>query len=196
MFGREPPSFDPTFARLTRTHLGNGAWYDYAPAWLAGHESVFETLQTSVRWRSEERQMYDRIVDVPRLYAVLPQDGPLLPILQQAQRALSDKYAEHFARVSLGYYRDGRDSVAFHGDYVARNMDQALVATISVGAPRRFLIRPTGGGPSRSLNLGWGDLLVMGGTCQRTFQHAVPKLKHALPRIAIMLRPVWPENPR
>ena len=82
-------------------------------------------------------------------------------------------------------------SVAFHGDYVAREMDRALVATVSVGAPRRFLMRPTGGGKSIALTLGWGDLLVMGGTCQRTWQHAIPKVKHALPRIAIMFRPVW-----
>ena len=191
MFGREAPTFDGSFARVTRTELANDAWFDYAPGWLAGHESVFETLLHAVHWRSEERQMYDRIVDVPRLYAVLPDDGPLLPILESARLALSRKYAEHFQRVSLGYYRNGHDSVAFHGDYVAREMDRALVATVSVGAPRRFLLRPTGGGKSMALSLGWGDLLVMGGTSQRTWQHAVPKVKHALPRIAIMFRPVW-----
>jgi alkylated DNA repair dioxygenase AlkB len=135
--------------------------------------------------------MYDRIVDVPRLYAVLPDDGPLLPILESARRTLSQQYDEDFQRTSLGYYRNGQDSVAFHGDYVAREMDRALVATVSVGAPRRFLMRPTGGGKSIALTLGWGDLLVMGGTCQRTWQHAIPKVKHALPRIAIMFRPVW-----
>jgi alkylated DNA repair dioxygenase AlkB len=191
IFGREAPAFDASFARLRRTELPDDAWFDYVPGWLSGHESVFESLVGSVRWRSEERQMYDRIVDVPRLYAVLPDDGPLLPILESARRTLSQQYDEDFQRTSLGYYRNGQDSVAFHGDYVAREMDRALVATVSVGAPRRFLMRPTGGGKSIALTLGWGDLLVMGGTCQRTWQHAIPKVKHALPRIAIMFRPVW-----
>jgi alkylated DNA repair dioxygenase AlkB len=106
---------------------------------------------------------------------------------------LSGRYGEDFARIGLGYYRDGRDSVAFHGDYVARELPSALVASVSTGAPRRFLLRPSGGGASRALTLGWGDLLVMGGTCQRTWQHAVPKCSRALPRIAILFRPVWPE---
>lgn len=193
IFGREEPAFDSAFARLKRTELAEGAWFDYAPGWLNGHERLFETLVEEVRWRSEERQMYDRIVEVPRLYAVLPQDGPMLPVIEAAQESLSLKYSEHFARVSLGYYRNGRDSVAFHGDYVAREMDHAVVATISVGAPRRFLMRPKAGGNSVALSLGWGDLLVMGGTCQRTWQHAIPKVKSAPPRIAIMFRPVWPE---
>lgn len=193
IFGREEPAFDATFARSARTELAGGAWFDYAPGWLSGHEHVFETLVNQVRWRSEERQMYDRVVEVPRLYAVLPQDGPFLPVLEAMRERLSAQYGEHFERVSLGYYRDGRDSVAFHGDYVARAMDRALVATVSVGAPRRFLMRPHGGGRSVSLSLGWGDLLVMGGTCQRTWQHAIPKVKHALPRIAIMFRPAWRE---
>lgn len=60
-----------------------------------------------------------------------------------------------------------------------------------VGAPRKFLLRRAGGGPSRSLTLGWGDLLVMGGTCQRTYQHAIPKVARAAPRIALMFRPKW-----
>jgi alkylated DNA repair dioxygenase AlkB len=194
MFGREAAAFDSSFAGLRRTELGDGAWFDYAPAWLTGHESIFEALVDSVRWRSEQRQMYDRIVEVPRLYAVLPDDGPLLPILQRIQQAISVRYSEDFTRISLGYYRDGQDSVAFHGDYVARKLPSALVASVSTGAPRRFLFRPAGGGASRALTLGWGDLLVMGGTCQRTWQHAVPKVKRASPRIVIMFRPVWPED--
>jgi alkylated DNA repair dioxygenase AlkB len=60
-----------------------------------------------------------------------------------------------------------------------------------VGGQRRFLLRPYGGGHSIALNLGWGDLLVMGGTCQRTWQHCLPKVAHAEPRIAIMFRPSW-----
>jgi alkylated DNA repair dioxygenase AlkB len=174
--------------------LADDAWFDYAPGWLAGHDQVFHTLLSSTHWRHERREMYDRIVDVPRLYAVLPEDGNGHAVLERARRALAARYGEEFPRTSLGYYRDGRDSVAWHGDYVARNLPSALVATISVGTPRRFLLRPKGGGASLALSLGWGDLLVMGGTCQRTWQHCVPKLQRAEPRIAVMFRPNWSES--
>jgi alkylated DNA repair dioxygenase AlkB len=63
-----------------------------------------------------------------------------------------------------------------------------------VGEPRRFLLKPKAGGPSLSFDLGWGDLFVMGGTCQQTWLHAVPKRTHADPRISIMLRPELPES--
>ena len=90
--------------------------------------------------------------------------------------------------VSAGWYRDGNDSVAFHGDRVARERPRALVATISLGHSRRFLIRPKLGGQSRSFSLGHGDLVVMGGSCQRTWEHGVPKVSSAGPRIALMFR--------
>jgi len=133
--------------------------------------------------------MYDRVVDVPRLVAELPGDGPELPILADMSAVLSERYGRDLARVSLAYYRDGRDSVAWHGDRVGRRVDDTVVAIVSVGAPRRFLLRPTAGGGSHAFALGWGDLLVMGGTCQRTWEHAVPKMVRAGPRISIQLRP-------
>jgi alkylated DNA repair dioxygenase AlkB len=191
MFGREAPLIDASFAKLSRTALPPDAWFDHAPGWLRGHEALFDELVGSVRWRSERREMYDRVVDVPRLYAVLPDDGPLLPVIVAMRETLSQRYGETFTRISLGYYRDGRDSVAWHGDYVARSLPNALVASVSLGTPRRFLFRPSGGGSSLGLSLGWGDLLVMGGSCQRTWQHSVPKVRSAAPRIALMFRPEW-----
>jgi len=193
LLGHEPAAFDPTCAALQRRKLGAGAFVDYAPGWLCGHAALFEQLASTTAWRTSEERMYDRIVQVPRLYAVLPDDGPGHRLLPEIARALSRHYRARFTRISLALYRDGRDSVAWHGDRVARRMQDALVATVSVGAPRRFLLRPHGGGRSRSWNLGWGDLLVMGGSCQRTFQHCVPKLARAEPRIAIMFRPEWEE---
>ena len=191
LFGKGAVSIDAGFAALERTQLSRGAWFDYAPGWLQGHEQVFDALAASMRWHQERREMYQRTVDVPRLYALVPQDGEGHPILEVIRRAVSARYGERFARTSLGYYRDGQDSVAWHGDQVARKLPRALVATVSVGAPRRFLLRPTGGGSSLRLALGFGDLLVMGGSCQRTWQHSVPKVKGAAPRIAIMFRPIW-----
>ncbi|RYZ09877.1 MAG: alpha-ketoglutarate-dependent dioxygenase AlkB [Myxococcales bacterium] len=188
---------EAALARATRTVLPgpreDEAWLEHAPGFLRGHEALFEQLRSGVRWRQEKREMYERIVEVPRLYATLPQDGAVPAIVERARTLLGERYGESFERISLGYYRDGADSVAWHGDYVARRMPRALVATLSVGAPRTFLLRPKGGGERVTLSLGWGDLLVMGGSCQRTWEHAVPKVKRAPPRIAIMFRPVWQE---
>ncbi len=194
LFGREQPSFDAAFHKLERDELGRGAWLDYAPGWVDGHASLFDTLLATMQWRAAEDEMYDRIVQVPRLFAVVPRDGSGPALLEEMRLALSQRYGETFTRVSFALYRHGQDSVAWHGDRVARKMPNALVATVSVGAPRRFLLRRYGGGARvRALHLGWGDLLVMGGSCQRTFQHAVPKVARAAPRIAIMFRPDWPE---
>jgi alkylated DNA repair dioxygenase AlkB len=192
LFGRtESPSLDSAFSRLERIVLADGAWLDLARGWLSGHAQVFEELRHGIPWRAERRVMYEREVDVPRLYAELPNGEKSLGVIEQMRTLLGAYYRTSFARTSFALYRDGNDSVAWHGDYVARERDEALVATVSVGAPRRFLLRRTGGGPSMAFSLGWGDLLVMGGTCQRTYQHAIPKVKRALPRISIMLRPTW-----
>jgi alkylated DNA repair dioxygenase AlkB len=194
LFRAPEPRFDPRFARLRRTDLGDGAWIDYVPGWVTGQDTLFDRIERGTRWRHERRPMYDQIVDVPRLIAVLPADGDGdgEPLLDDMRVALSVNYREDFARISLALYRDGRDSVAFHGDTTARDLREALVATVSLGEPRRLLLRPTQGGRSvASFELGHGDLFVMGGTCQRTFRHAVPKVSSAGPRIAIMFRPVW-----
>jgi alkylated DNA repair dioxygenase AlkB len=191
--GTGAPAFDGSFAALTRTELSDGAWYEYAPGWLSGDEALFALLRETVHFRSEKRAMYERIVEVPRLVASLPDDGPIPGVLDAARAVLGERYGEAFARVSLGYYRNGEESVAWHGDYVARKLPAALVATVSLGAPRRFLLRPKGGGASRALALGAGDLLVMGGSCQRTFEHAIPKVRSAGPRMAVMFRPIWRE---
>jgi alkylated DNA repair dioxygenase AlkB len=124
----------------------------------------------------------------------VPDDGPGHPLFDRMRDVLAGRYGETFVRTSMALYRDGRDSVAWHGDTVARTMERALVATVSVGAARKFMLRPKGGGHSVAMQLGLGDLLVMGGTIQRTWQHAVPKVARADPRIVIMFRPAWPEE--
>jgi alkylated DNA repair dioxygenase AlkB len=189
LFGRSEPRVDPGLAGARRIHLGRGAWVEHLPGWLEGHEALFEGLWATTRWRAERRLMYDRVVDVPRLVAVLPEDGPGHPVLATAAALLSERYGQALDRISLAGYRDGRDSVAWHGDRLGRLADDTAVAIVSVGCPRRFLLRPAPAGRSRAYDLGWGDLLVMGGTCQRTWQHAVPKVVEAGPRVSIQFRP-------
>jgi alkylated DNA repair dioxygenase AlkB len=195
LFGQGEPRFDATFAAAKRVQLLPDAWLEFVPGWLRGHQALFDTLVSSIRFRAEQRLMYERLVDVPRLYATLEEDGPTPEVVSAMRRALSLRYGEEFERVSLGYYRNGQDSVAFHGDRIARVLPNAFIATVSVGAPRRFLMRPVAGGRSLSFSLGRGDLLVMGGSCQRTWQHAIPKSRTvgASERIAIMFRPHWAE---
>ena len=184
-------------ATVHRTTLDRGAWIDLRPAWIAGADALFERLAETVPWRAERRHMYDRVVDVPRLLSFYGEGDPLPdPMLDDAKRALDEHYAqelgEPFRTAGLCLYRDGRDSVAWHGDTIGRGSTQdTMVAIISLGAPRSLLLRPRGGG-GRTLrhDLGHGDLLVMGGSCQRTWEHAVPKSTRATgPRISVQFRP-------
>ncbi|MFI9493907.1 MULTISPECIES: alpha-ketoglutarate-dependent dioxygenase AlkB [Streptomyces] len=189
----------PLLGRLTglrRTVLGDGAWVDLLPGWLSGGDALFAALAAEVPWRAERRQMYDRTVDVPRLLAFYGAADPLPdPVLDEARTALSAHYAEElgesFTTAGLCYYRDGRDSVAWHGDTHGRSSyEDTMVAILSLGVPRDLLLRPVGGGRTIRRPLGHGDLIVMGGSCQRTWQHAVPKTAHAQgPRISVQYRP-------
>ncbi|NUU21944.1 MAG: alpha-ketoglutarate-dependent dioxygenase AlkB [Streptomycetaceae bacterium] len=182
---------------LRRTRLGDGAWIDECPGWLRGADALFGLLAAEVPWRAEQRQMYERVVAVPRLLAYYREDDALPhPVLGDARDHLSAHYAEElgepFASVGLCFYRDGRDSVAWHGDRLGRGAEEdTVVAILSVGAPRDLLLRPRGGGrPALRRRLGHGDLLVMGGSCQRTWEHAVPKTTRPTgPRISVQFRP-------
>ena len=182
---------------LRRTPLGSGAWIDVLPGWLSGADVLFERLAADVPWRAERRAMYDQVVDVPRLLAFYGAGEPLPhPLLEEARDALSAHYAEElgepFTTAGLCQYRDGRDSVAWHGDRIGRGARQdTLVAILSVGAPRDLLLRPAGGGGDTVRRpLGHGDLIVMGDSCQRTWEHCVPKSTRAVgPRISVQFRP-------
>ena len=179
-----------------RTVLGDGAWIDLLPGWLSGADAVFARLTREVPWRAERRRMYDSTVDVPRLLAFYGEDAALPdPVLTEARAALSrhyrDELGEPFVTAGLCLYRDGRDSVAWHGDRIGRGAhEDTMVAILSLGSPRDLMLRPAGGGRSIRWPLGHGDLLVMGGSCQRTWEHAVPKSARAVgPRISVQFRP-------
>lgn len=180
---------------LQRTALSRGAWVDVRRNWFAGADEVFTSLVHDAPWRAEKRQMYDRVVDVPRLVAMYGVGESLPhPALEVARDALSEHYrpelGEPFVTAGCCYYRDGSDSVAWHGDTIGRGRsDDTMVAIVSFGDPRKLLLRPRGGGSSIAFTLGHGDLLVMGGTCQRTWEHAVPKTATAGPRISVQFRP-------
>jgi alkylated DNA repair dioxygenase AlkB len=191
LFAIGAPSFDDGFRALRRMQLAYGAWVDHVPSWVAGHDALFEQLERELPWRRETMMMYDREVEVPRLLARIEVRPP---IIEAMRAALSVHYGEEFVHTSAALYRDGRDSVALHGDTTARDMLEAIVATVSLGEPRRFLLKPATGGASIALPLGRGDLVVMGGSCQRTWRHGIPKVASAGPRIALMFRPAWAKD--
>ncbi len=182
--------------RVERRPLTRGAWLDVARGFLPDADDVFTTLVADVPWRAERRQMYDRMVDVPRLtYTYMIGDPLPHDRLTEAREALSahyvDELGEPFRTAGCAYYRDGRDSVAWHGDTIGRgSTHDTMVAIVSLGDPRRLHLRPRGGGESIQVEMGHGDLVVMGGSCQRTWEHAVPKVACAGPRISVQFRPL------
>jgi hypothetical protein len=189
LFGLAPVSFDEDYSQLARVELDGEAWLDYCPMWLSGDVNLFSALVDRADWSQPIVRMYDREVLTPRLVARI--DPDVHPVVPDIVESLSGRYAIRLDQVSAGWYRHGNDSVAFHGDRVARERPRSIVATVSLGGTRRFLIRPTGGGPARSYSLGHGDLVVMGGSCQRTWEHAIPKVRSAEPRIALMFRHLY-----
>jgi alkylated DNA repair dioxygenase AlkB len=182
----DEPGFDPCFEGLERHDLGRGAWVDVVPGWVHGSDALLERVSSEAPFEAHTRVMWDEVVDEPRLsthgWAAPPDPVPGLAA------ALGARYGLDLSAVSANLYRDGRDSVAWHGDTAGRYRERTVVAIVSLGSPRRFHLRPKGGGSSLRLVPAHGDLLVLGGTCQRTFDHAVPKMAHAGPRISLMFR--------
>jgi alkylated DNA repair dioxygenase AlkB len=182
----EEPSLDAGFSTLRRVQLDADAWVDHAPGWLRGASTLCTRL-IEIPWNEGSRMMYGRRLPDPRLHGRWPTD--VYPQLRrQIGTVLEGRYGKRLRVSGLNLYRDGRDSVAWHGDRVARDLEDAIVATITLGSARRFLLRPKGGGPSVRFVPGAGDLIVMGGTSQRTWEHTVPKTASAGPRIAITVR--------
>ncbi|MGF1646279.1 MAG: alpha-ketoglutarate-dependent dioxygenase AlkB [Kineosporiaceae bacterium] len=204
----------PALGELTggrRTVLTGGAWVDHLPGWVGGSDEVFDVLLSEVPWRAERREMYDAEVAVPRLLCWYGGSARLPhPVLAQARDLLSrhyrDELGEPFVTAGMCLYRDGRDSVAWHGDTHGRGSRQdTMVAIVSFGSPRVLALRPRvrdggdggdgdatdrPGRESLRFALGHGDLVVMGGSCQRTWEHAVPKTARPVgPRVSVQFRP-------
>ena len=193
-FGDEPT---PAVLRPERVQLTHGAWIDVQRGWLAGSAELFGRLVDGVPWKAERRRMYDRTVDVPRLLRFYGEDE-VLPdrALDLCRDALNAHYlhelGEPFRTAGLCFYRDGRDSVAMHGDTIGRgSSEDTMVAIVSLGEARPLVLRPRDGGSATlRYNLGHGDLIVMGGSCQRTWEHGIPKSARPTgSRISVQFRP-------
>lgn len=193
--GLEEPALDASFAGSSRRELASGAWVDHQAGWLRGADEVFARVMELAPWGERRMEMYGERVLQPRLMAHWHVDELPggLAVLRTVGAALSDRYGVELDRIGINLYRDGRDSVAWHGDRVARDLPTATIAILSLGHRRPLRLRPRGGGPSIGYALGRGDLFVMGGSCQRTWQHTVPKVARALPRISVTFRHRYPD---
>jgi alkylated DNA repair dioxygenase AlkB len=186
------PEIDVSYDGLVRHRLDDTSWVDYCPGWLRGADALFAELLAAGDWQQRTRHMYDKRVPEPRLTAGWPAEGgegtpEALPLLCAT---LSQRYGVTFDRVWVNLYRDGRDSVAWHPDRNGRVHRDPLVATVSLGARRRFQLRPRGGGRiALTLEPGCGDLVVMGGACQHDWEHCVPKTARPVgPRMSVTIR--------
>jgi alkylated DNA repair dioxygenase AlkB len=192
LFGLAQPAVDTSFANVEHVELDDTSWIEFAGGWLHGADLVFDELVTVLPLRQRtDVKMFDRVVDEPRLSAWWRLDGDAvepLPILGEIRVLLSERYGERFDSIGFNLYRDGNDSVAWHGDRHRHVVVDPIVAIVSVGEPRPLRLRPRGGGPSLAWRLGDGDLFVMGGACQHDWEHTVPKVRHAGPRMSITFR--------
>ena len=187
LLGASEPAIDASFTGARRLLLTDGAWVEHVPSWLSGADDLLVTVAGLVEWDSPVVTMWDKRVQTPRLCGSLASE--CRPSIVETMRdSLGGRYAIEFRAIGANWYRDGRDSVAWHGDRVARDLPEATIAIVSLGGPRRFLLRPKGGGSSVKFDLASGDLLAMGGSCQRMWQHCVPKVARAAPRISLTFR--------
>ncbi len=185
-------SFDRCFGGATRTALDERSWVEHVPGWCRGADALLAELVERLPWRQREVVMFERLLLEPRLTWWWSSDRGVpepMSVLRSARDELSGRYGRAFDSIGCNLYRDGADSVAWHGDRVRHVTEDPLVAIVSLGEARQLRLRPRGGGRSRGWALGGGDLFVMGGACQHEWEHAVPKTARRVgPRLSVMFR--------
>lgn len=192
LFALDDPAVDTSFSGIERIWLDEHSWVDHLPGWMRGADLVFGELVARLAWHQRQVTMFDQRVAEPRLtdwWSISDGRREPLPVLAEARAALGAHYARTFDTIGFNLYRNGRDSVAWHGDRERFLHEDPVVAIVSVGMRRSFQMRPRCGGPRRDWQVGHGDLLVMGGACQHDWEHRVPKEAAAPgPRLSIMFR--------
>lgn len=188
LFGIGDPEVRSTWSPQ-RTELDPCCWVDHTPSFLLGADELLGQLEGILAWHRGRRLMYGTWHDEPRLTGTDVADGQTLPtIVDEIRSTLTNHYERAFRGLFCNYYTCGSDSVAWHADRIGRTEVDPLVAIISLGGPRTFLLRPQSGGPSHRVRLNSGDLLVMGGATQHHWEHSIPKTSIAPPRISVTMR--------
>lgn len=187
LFARDQPGVSAD-ADVVRRELSPGSWVDIVRSWWGQPDELAVSLIGAAPWKQRRRRMYDRVLPDPRLCCGAASLRSTEPALESMRCHLAGRYGHELTAPFLNYYRDGRDSVAFHGDRELVTLNDTIVAIVTLGATRPFLLRPRGGGASIDLRPSSGDLLVMGGRCQRDWEHAVPKANAVGPRVSVSMR--------
>ena len=190
-FSDVTPAHELDFSGARRIDLDARSWIEHVPNWLARPEALFAELMESAPWLQRDRWMYTRTVIEPRLTADFPNvDDVPVEGLRAIAAALSEHYGVRYRSLWVNLYRDQQDSTAWHGDNIGKIQAESIVPVLTLGATRRFLIRPTLGGAASTFRPVSGDLLVMGGRAQRDWRHCVPKESvPSGPRISINFAP-------
>ncbi len=193
------PSIAPD-ATFERIWLDDASWVDVARNWMTGADQLYTEVTESLPWRQGSMWRYERYVTEPRLTAWISCGRPVpYSALLDAYHALRRRYQVDFDGFGLSWYRDGNDSVAFHRDREMRWLDNTVIAILTVGARRPFLVKSRHAPPNRRIlnddsdacdfSPGAGDLLVLGGRCQADWLHAVPKVRGAVSgRVSVQWR--------
>lgn len=186
-------------AEVERLALDSEAWVDITRGWITGADELFQHLLDGVAWETSRLFRYDHFVEERRLGASWRPGTPLPhPALAEATRTLQHRYGVRFDGFGMMQYRDGRDGQAFHRDTDMHWLDDTIIAILSLGARRPWLLRPRsarhdldpGKGATHDLAPGSGDLIVMGGSSQAGWEHSVPYLGATPvdPRVSIQWR--------
>jgi alkylated DNA repair dioxygenase AlkB len=188
----DAPSFDESFSSARLIALDDVSWVELVAGWVRGADALFAELVAVAPWAQRRRHMYDRMVDEPRLTAWYGDglvDESLPAVVREMAAALSVRYERQFDGVGAALYRDGRDSVAWHGDKIPLEIVDPVVALVSLGSPRTLRLRnKERHRESHAFTLLPGDLFVMGGSTQRTWEHSIPKVAKAGPRLSLQFR--------
>jgi alkylated DNA repair dioxygenase AlkB len=192
LFDDLPPAVDAGFAAARRVELDEASWIEHVPGWLLGSGTLFDELLATAPWEQRSRVMFERRFIEPRLTAEYPDiAGAPQALLHTVAGALSARYGVAYQKLWMNLYRTHRDSTGWHGDLIGKVQETSIVPVLSLGATRRFLIRPAAGGASVSFTICSGDLIVMGGRSQRDWRHSVPKqATPAGPRISVNFAPI------
>jgi alkylated DNA repair dioxygenase AlkB len=173
-----------------RIALARGAWLDHEPFWLTPAEAdrLLAALIAELRWEQRTIVLFGRAILQPRLIAWAGAIGyrysgqtleprPFTPTVDRLLERVCDRAGVRFNHMLANRYRHGRDSMGWHADDEAELGDDPVVATVSLGATRRFALKPrrNADGRGQAIDLGPGSLVIMGGPCQRHYVHGIPR---------------------
>ncbi|GAM20241.1 hypothetical protein SAMD00019534_034160, partial [Acytostelium subglobosum LB1] len=163
-------------------------------------------LTQVLKLEQREMKMYDRVVPLPRLMAWMSHEDAVsmyseeksqtvwTPPMLILKNALETMLNVEFEYVLINYYRDGKDHISFHSDKEARHEMTRVIASLSLGATRRFILKHIESKETMEYSLHAGDLIVMAGETQNHWMHMVPKEPRVItPRINLTFRCKMPD---